>query len=218
MNQIILFLLFSTITTESAYAQKQDMPVSTQLERVALDINSERTLVPVNGSIDVVRGDLLTLIDAWAKDPGTKIDVMDFVGYAPLRSNTGRDDRGFIINTAVDLKPQFAKDAGKSVFEIQVRSGTNTLGSVFIHVVEPRLERVEVSVNGKIQQLHDGDVLALRPIDKIAVRHVFTNVRGNENVRHDLRKIASPKGKPNRELVFARGDLVFGRIRLQWQE
>lgn len=188
------------------------------LDRVAIDVNSERILVEAGQTVDVVKGDLLTVIDAWAKDKETKIEAVDFVGFAAQRSNKGRDDRGFIINTNSDLKPQFARGQDKSTFEIQVRANNAVIGAISVHVVEPRLERVELTINGKAQELRNGDTLKLRATDKIAVRHVMTNIRGNENVRHELRSVNAEKGKPAKELIFARGDHVFGRIPLQWQE
>lgn len=190
------------------------------LDRIAIDVNSERVLVADGQTLDVVRGDLLTLIDAWAKGKTIKIDAVDFVGFAPLRAKNGRDDRGFIIDTSTDLKPNFAKDKDteKSIFEIQARSADSVIGSIYLHFIAPRLEKVEISINGTVRQLHDGDTLQLKSSDKIAVRHVVTNIRGNENVHHELRSLSADKGKPNKELIFARGDQVFGRIPLQWQE
>lgn len=215
------FFLSLGITRISSAATPAAPPAqAVTLDRVAVDVNSERVLIEEGRTVDIVRGDLLTLIDAWSKDQSVKIEAVDLIGFAPLRAKNGRDDRGFIINTGADLQPTFAKDkdSGKSTFEIQARSGDRVVGVVFIHLIEPRLEKVEVSINGNVRQLRDGDTLQLRSSDKIAVRRVMTNIRGNENVRHELRSMTAAKGKPNKELIFARGDHVFGRIPLQWQE
>ena len=222
LSLLLSALFFMLGVYGRSYAATPALPTatSTNLDRVAIDVNSERVLIEEGHTIDIVRGDLLTVIDAWSKDQSVKVDAVDLVGFAPLRAKNGRDDRGFIINTDSDLQPSFAKDkeTEKSTFEIQARSGDKVLGAVFIHLIEPRLEKVEISVNGKMRQLHNGDTLQLRSTDKIAVKHVVTNIRGNENVHHELRSVTATKGKANKELIFARGDHVFGRIPLQWQE
>lgn len=203
-------------------AEEAATPSKGTLKHLFLNINGEKTKIDAHSSIEIVKGDLVTLLEGWCEVNGVaqKADQLDLLGFAPKR-NRGvlKDDTTFVIDTAKDLQEQFSIDPAKSSYEVRAIIAGQPLGSVVIKLVPPRLDRVEVSINGHSKFLHDGDTLKLRSTDKIAVRQVVTNVRGNENIRHELKtNSAKSKISPSKELVFARGNQIIGRIPIQWLE
>jgi hypothetical protein len=83
--------------------------------------------------------------------------------------------------------------------------------------VQPTLLSFEVEVNGQRQKLTVGDKLSLGSHDGIRVTNIQTNIRGNENVAHELASKRLSSGRFQKEIRFTRGDLVFARIPIEWQ-
>lgn len=188
------------------------------LEAIAIDINGDRQLASPGQTLEIVQGDLITLVDAWQKDREKPIDSLDLVGYAPRGRHNRKDDRKFVINTAVDLQPRFAVDKEQTLYPLKAMVANQVVGEIWLKVLPPRLDRVEISLNGATRTLQNGEYLTLKSSDKIVVRRVVTNVRGNENVRNEIRVGRNRDGSKQRELVFLRGEKTFGRIPIQWME
>ena len=214
-------------------------------ERVLLEINGSRLMWDPPQPLQLVKGDLLTVLDAWVfQGASVKVDSIDIVGFASKAKLASKDDRNFVINTAQDLQSSFAVDDAKSKYEIKGLLNGQIVASALFELIAPRLDRVDITINGSKKSLRDGDYLDLRGSDRLSVVSILTNVRGNENVTHELRNIAEipqkkskrgdqiggqganqPKDvgngriqKKNKELVFARNGDVFGRIPIIWQE
>ena len=191
---------------------------SLQLDEILVEVNGERRLVKAKDGFEVVRGDLMVIKEVWLADRGKVVSVVQLDGYAPKRRDVTNDARGKVVNTAKDLA-RAGMGSGDGVDYILRASGSGlTYGEMRIHVSGPRLDGVEVTVNGVRKFLRSGDPLRLRATDQIGVQRVLTNVRGNENVKHEMKTSKDANGQETRELRFVRGDDILGQIPIQWQE
>ena len=191
-------------------------------DRLLVEINGNRSLIDSSSEVVVVRGDLVIFIEGWASNSsqGT-VDEVDLVGYSSKTRKTGKNDKGFVINTATDLQDSFALDSSKDRFNVRGYSGKKAVANSILKIISARLDGVEISLNGSKRSIRDGEELQLSSTDRIAVLSVRTNIRGNENVTHELREVQA-KGaaikSDKKELVFARSGQVFGRIPIKWRE
>jgi hypothetical protein len=191
---------------------KIDVKAENRLDSLVVDINGERKKVDAGGSLDVVFGDLVTIVEATLLDKSAKVDVVDLVGFMGVNSKAPSDDRGWVIDTGRHLNKKRSVAGDGKQYKIQVSGQGGLSGEVMLHVLEPELISIELDVNGSVRRIQSGDVLRLSAKDMVRVVEIRTNVRGNENVKYD--KIAK---NGNKELRFSRGGRVFARIPIEWQ-
>jgi hypothetical protein len=183
-----------------------------RLDSLVVDINGERKKVDAGGSLDVVYGDLVTIVEATLLDKSAKVDVVDLVGFRGGNSKASGDDRGWVIDTGRHLSKKRSVAGDGRQYKIQVSRQGGISGEVVLNVLEPELISIELEVNGSVQKIQPGDVLRLSSKDMVRVVEIRTNVRGNENVKYD--KTAK---NGNKELRFSRGGRIFARIPIEWQ-
>jgi hypothetical protein len=197
---------------------RKSVSPSLRLESMVVEVNGERRRVDPAVGFSVVRGDLVTVIDGWLLDKSKVVPLIDIVGFASKLKTLAQGDRGKVINTGRDLDVK-QSIGGKGVsYEILALGSGVEYGSVTMSIEAPTLLSFEVEVNGEHRKLGAGDQLSLGPHDGIRVTDIRTNIRGNENVSHELGSVPGKKGRVIKEIRFARGDLVFARIPIQWQE
>ena len=190
---------------------------SLRLESLIVEVNGERRRVdPANGFV-VVRGDLVTVIDGWLLDKTKSVPLIDVAGYSSRLNRSTQDDRGKVIDTGHDVDPRESVDGKGLKYEIRALGSGVLYGHTFMTVESPVLLSLEVEVNGERRKLSAGDKLVLGPRDGIRVIDIHTNVRGNENVNHELSRKSDRGGRAFKEIRFTRGDVVFARIPIEWQ-
>ncbi len=216
-NLFAFSILF--FSAQVAQAKAQDCET---LDHVIISVNGERVKAQTTTVLELVKGDLLTVFEGWCvgKEQPVKVEQLDLVGFAPKRARLNKqDDTNYVIDTARDLQGKYAKDPLKTEFDLIARNSKVVVGTIRIKLIEPRLDRVELSVNGNLRHLKSGDSLELSSKDQIAVKRIVTNVRGNDNIKYELVSVESnPKGSQKKELVFSRGGADIGRILITWVE
>jgi len=187
-----------------------------KLESLVVDVNGERRRIEPGSGLTVVSGDLVTVVEAWLVDKSRPIALVDVVGFRSRgRANT-QDERGIVIDSGRDFEPR-QSEGGRGVEYFIRASGSGVLyGEARLKIESPKLISFEVEVNGKRQTLTDGDKIHLSPQDGIKVLSIQTNIRGNENVRYDLRESRDASGRLVKELRFKRGEAIFAKIPVEW--
>ncbi len=203
--------------TRSPPIVRQSASPSLRLESMVVEVNGERRRVdPATGFV-VVRGDLVTVIDGWLLDKSKTIPLIDFVGFKSKIKTISQGDRGKVIDTNHDLDARQSIDGKGNRYEIRALGSGVLYGSVTMIIEAPTLFSFEVEVNGERRKLTAGDKLSLGPHDGVRVTDVRTNIRGNENVLHELSSKKGGQGRILKEIRFTRGDVVFARIPIEWQ-
>lgn len=215
---LILAALLSSNASEALASGSKVTPAKipdkaeNHLDSLIVDINGERKKVDAGGSLEVVFGDLVTIVEATLLDKLVPVDVVDLVGFRATSSKASGDDRGWVIDTGRHLSKKRSVAGDGKQYKIQVSGQGGLRGEVMLNVLEPELISIELDVNGSVRKIQPGDVLRLGSKDMVRVVEVRTNVRGNENVKYD--KIAK---KGTKELRFSRSGRVFARIPIEWQ-
>lgn len=185
---------------------------SKHLQSVLVEVNGERRLVEPKASLDLVAGDLLTIVEAHLVDKTHEVKAIDLIGYRSRLSNTLGDDRGRVIDTGRHLSKKRSLSRDGRQYRIEVYSVDGASGEIILNIQEPELISFEIEVNGTLRKLSANDKLLLSPKDLVRVVDIRTNVRGNENIKYN--KFSANKSN---EIRFSRGGRVFARIPIEWQ-
>lgn len=206
---------FIAINSASA-APPQSKGPGRKIESLVVDVNGERRQVLARQDLTIVKGDLLTMVDVVvAPSSDIKISV-DVIGYED-KPGQSVNDAGKVIDTALELKGgKSLKDGGRR-FSIKSQGKGVSPTEFHLIVLEPQLISFDVEINGQRQRISNKDRLTLSPKDDVRVVDIQTNVRGNENVKHDLVTKNWADGSPRREIRFSRGSIVFARIPIDWK-
>ncbi len=209
------FAAFGSVAEATGLAQasaKTSEEPDSRLDSMVVDVNGERKKVDASGSVDVVFGDLVTIVEASLLDKSVPVEVVDLVGYRASKSKYSGDDRGWVIDTGRHLNKKRSVAGDGKQYRIQVFGQRGLSGEVMLNILDPELFSIALEVNDSVRTIQPGGVLRLSSKDMVRVVEVRTNVRGNENVKYD--KIAK---KGTKELRFSRGGRIFARIPIEWQ-
>lgn len=141
-------------------------------------INGKEGYYPNGSHVDIVKGDLLELVDA-ETSPGSLAGVIcNFKGFVGDSSvNTG-EDRGYIINTATDLWERYSLYKKGRVYQIIVsRDGKDIIGRLFFDIKPPLFEYMLLSFNGIDKKwVSNGEQVKLKLSDSIKIVDIKSNV------------------------------------------
>jgi len=223
LGHILMGCLFDVVVI--AAQLPTDTAAVPAFSSLTLEINGSRMVLTGATPFEVVAGDLFTIFGATAGGtPPMPVERIDVVGFTPSIPKAGtRDaaqtnDMTYVIDTTRDLQRNLARGADRTEFEIKGFIGKKLVASRTFKVIPARLDKVEITLNGALRVLRDGDVLVLKASDRISVKSVVTNIPGNEHVHYELRTKKPATGGTSKELTFARGEQVIGRIPIKWQE
>ncbi len=218
---------------------KQDDEISTSEDYFLISINNRLKKIFSNEEINVIKGDIIKIVDISPSLKRFGNVKVNFYGYvAPDKS---AEDRGYSINTKNDLLPNYSVNKKGKKYEIRVEDwkGGNLkiLKKINVNILEPKLEYIALIVNGnKKLWFYDNEVINLSHNDYIRIIDVKTNLSNNEdygvkvnfygfvgrgdakdmnmNITFDsLLKEYSIAGKGERyEIRISIGNYVFGKI------
>jgi hypothetical protein len=202
----------------SSFAAEKESIAAGKFERLAVEVNGIRKLLDAEQSVQVVQGDLVTVLDGWVfEGKSEKVDAIDIVGFSSKINDTKKDDRGFVVDTARDLQKKHAIGPDKNRYELRGLHKNKVVARIELIVEKPRLDSFDITVNGVARKIQNGETLSLKKSDNIVVTSIATNVLGNENITHVLREV-TPKKSDAKELVFFRSRIEFARVPIRWQE
>jgi len=182
-----------------------------RLESLVVEVNGERRIVYPKAGLDLVRGDLLTMVGAYLVDKSRLVRRVDLIGYRSRVSENAEDDLGRVIDTGRSLSKRRSRDSRGDEYRIEAFSDEGLSGGMILRLRDPELLSFEIEINGVVKKLSGNEPLWLKPADKVRVVDIRTNVRGNENITYD--RLSSGQ---SREIRFSRGGRVFARIPIKW--
>jgi hypothetical protein len=186
------------------------------IDSLVVEVNGERRRVDPSAGISLVRGDLLTIIDVALKDRSRSLPVVDVIGF-PIKSPSGKDDRGQVIDTARNLNRFSSLDGQGRRYRIRVSYAKVARGEVIMTIEEPRLISMDIEINGERRTFGPDDRLSISAKDSIHILDVRTNIRGNENVKYEISNNKPSTKLSKKELRFLRDGRVFARVPIEWR-
>ena len=142
-------------------------------------INGKEGYYPNGSHVDIVRGDLLELVDATTIPPealtGITCNFKGFVGNKA--SNTG-EDRGYIIDTATDLWERYSLYKKGRVYQVIVsKEDKDIIGRLFFDIQPPLFEYMLLYLNGTDKRwVSNNEPIQLKLSDSIRIVDIKSNV------------------------------------------
>jgi hypothetical protein len=103
-----------------------------------IEINGGRQLLRNGETLDVLRGDLIKIInilpETLAGQQGVCVNFKGFVGN--WKNNTG-EDRGYVIDTCKDLLARYSLHRQRKLYKIVVSQREEILGRMLVKITEP---------------------------------------------------------------------------------
>ncbi len=200
------------VQASHSHASKKSLST---VQALIVDVNGERRQVAAKDQLTIVDGDLFVLVGAVvsSSDQGFTIDL---IGYEDLKASAN-NDQGKLIDSAEVINGGVRSKDGSRVNRIKIRGNHVQTVEIPIVIVEPQLLFFDIEINGERMRLTDKQRLSLAATDQIKVLDIGTNVRGNENVKHDLVTKSRADGALRKEIRFSRGRKIFARIPIDWK-
>jgi hypothetical protein len=113
-------------------------PKKDTVSHFLIEINRKKQLFKNGETLDVVRGDLIKIIDilpeSLAEQQNVCVNFKGFVGN--WKNNTG-EDRGYLIDTGRDLLARYSLHGQRKLYRIVVSQGRKTLAEMLVRITEP---------------------------------------------------------------------------------
>ncbi len=152
-----------------------------------VEVESKRRLIADGERLRVVRGDNMTLVDVLSNLRNQTNIKVDLKGFAPPGKLNRGEDRGFPINTDVDLIKRFSQcnkqdPAGVECYQVVATQNGHTVASMELEVVPAKLDYLVMRRNdGHKLVYHNGETVETAANERLEIMDFKSNVAaGNE--------------------------------------
>jgi hypothetical protein len=201
------------------------------LKYFILEVNGEKRLMENHGTLDMIMGDHLRILDIVTQGgPPGKIKV-NLVGFVGDKKDNKGEDRGFLVRTARDLWPRYALDEEGTRYRIVALQGKTMVGEMVLVLQPPRLSYLVVGqADGPHACLPEGARLQAKPSEEIRILDIKTNVPDNMGVTLQVQgkavsleegadgwvvRLLDDATEENAEILVIREGIPMGRVWLQ---
>ena len=172
------------ITEKGADEESRTPSASKKIDYIVIEAKGYRLLLANGETLHLVRGEELKIIDVLPRtrsSPGVKVNFKGLVGEPS--NNTG-EDRGFTINTGMDLMERFSLDGKGEAYEIVVTQGETILGRAIVKLASPKVDFLVLRVNGHGHHiLKPKSAFSVSREDTICIEEIRTNFSTSDGIR-----------------------------------
>ena len=144
-----------------------------------IKINGEKNYIPSGETIYLIKGDTFEIVDIIGSKR-SKDYVVNFKGFVGNPDNNTGEDRGYVIDTAVDLWERYSILKKGKVYQVLVKDKDETVGKLLVKLKEPVLEYVALEHdNGEKNCYFSGETAVINPDKPLKILDVKTNVPEN---------------------------------------
>lgn len=111
--------------------------VAPKFKYLILELNDKKHVVENGEHLNVVRGDLIQLLDVVVDGAQQKELTVNFRGFVGNRVHNSGEDRGYIIDTAKGLWVKYSKGKRGKNYTISISKGEEQIGTVYVDIEEP---------------------------------------------------------------------------------
>ena len=168
-----------------------------KIQHFLIQAKGHRLLVSNGGTLDLVKGDHMMLLDVLSSGPlpsDLKVNFKGFVGN--WKNNTG-EDRGYDIDTGKALMRRYSLKKKGNIFPVIATSGEETYGRFLVRLKKTQVRYVIFEINGETHRVvAGGKHLHLAPEDRFRVLDIRTNLHDGPGVHVILMGHRLQKGEP----------------------
>lgn len=220
-------------------AARQALPADQRYEAAfsaegfLVEVNGSRTVVSAGGSLPVIAGDQLRVVEYLSPqgNKGVNVNFHGFVGNT--RDNRG-EDRGYLIDTGRDLLRNWSVKGDGSQYNIAAKRGDQILAEMTVELRQPELRYLVLSrAGGQLEVVLAGKPLLMSAGERFSILDVASNAPDGTRPSYHL-KFASgvsldcaadteltidaiPDKRPL-ALVVTRGRTVLGTFAFEYRQ
>ncbi|MBF0539082.1 MAG: succinylglutamate desuccinylase/aspartoacylase family protein [Nitrospirae bacterium] len=195
---------------EAGFALTDDLAVKNDqvhsFKYLIVESNGIRQVLKDAEHFKTIRGDVVRLIDVVTdgyRADDLSVNLVDPAGAAGAKTSTPGKGRDFLINT-LKIKPSNNKTG--SSCSIEVSSGKDIIGTVYLDIEEPKMDYLVLRQNkGGKRWYTNGDLISISASDVLEIVDVKTNINGNAGVKVNL-----TGNTKNNEKTIMPGDSIKG--------
>ena len=151
-----------------------------------VEVNGVRKLVPSEGELRIVKGDMLVVLDYIAPKLPAGINI-NFLGFVGNPDDNHGEDRGYVVDTANDLLVDWSVGGRGERYAIAVKDGRHELTRMTVRLVTPKLDYVVVRRNEEHPEvLQTGEDWQLKRGDRMTILGSHSNAPDNYGLRYLL--------------------------------
>ncbi len=192
-----------------------------RVEHLVIETKGHNMLLSNGETLEVVKGDKMKIVDVFPSSPsGIEVNFKGFVG--DKKNNTG-EDRGYEIDTALDLMKGYSINKDGENYPIIVTRNDNEIGRIIIKLAPPKMHYLVLKVNDNSNiLLRSEDSVSFSPKDNMRVQEIYTNlysqygihlnINGHKvglNESWDLKDLCTPGYN---QLYIKQGSLILGKV------
>jgi hypothetical protein len=191
-----------------------------------IETKGNSILLPNGGTLDLVRGDHLKIIDIMPSFSGSSEITVNFKGFVGnVKNNTG-EDRGYLIYTGAGLLTRYSLGKKGELYEIIASEGDRVLGRMVVRLAPPKMDYLILKVNNhRHVYIKAEDTLTLAMEDRISLEKIQTNLYSDREIRlringhslkpgqaGDLATLCAPEVNGHYPVQVMNGPLVLGKV------
>ncbi len=158
--------------------------------------NGHRILISDGETLNLVKGDTITLIDVLSSNFDSSEMIINFKGFVGNRKKNTGEDRGYKINTGRDLIKRFSIKKQGKLYEVIASMKGKKLGKFFVQLKPAILDYLLLKINdNKHMVLRLGETIPLSKTDQIHIEEIKTNLQDQNNIHFSINDKSIKKGK-----------------------
>ncbi len=168
---------FDIVLSDSPLSNYEITAKSTVLA-FRVKVNGREGFYPNGSHVDIVKGDLLELMDPVTTPESIKGLTCNFKGFVGSNMDNTGEDRGYIINTAKELWDRYSLYKKGRVYQvIASKDDDEIIGRLFFDIHPPLFEYMLLYINEREKRwVSDNESINLKVSDSIRVVDIKSNV------------------------------------------
>lgn len=148
-----------------------------RLKQVEISVHDKIFVVSSGDTLHIVKGDIIRLVDAWITNRSDEDFRINFYGFVGNKESNDAEDRGYYINTAVDLIERLSLDKKGYLYRIEALKRREVIGNIYIKLEEPKIKYVIVEkTDGTKEALQPGQTVKCERSEMFRILSIVSNV------------------------------------------
>jgi hypothetical protein len=149
-----------------------------------VEVNGRKHLLENRETLDVVRGDLMKVVDVLPRSLARRQDVcVNFKGFVGNWKNNTGEDRGYLINTGKGLLARYSLHGQRKIYKIVASRGKQILGTMLVRITEPSLGYLILKLNDRVYAVKDRETIRASLNDYLTVQAIESNIGEEDEVK-----------------------------------
>ncbi len=150
-----------------------------RLKQIEINIGNKNVVVSESDTLHIIKGDIIKIVNAWTAEHCQSGFRINFEGFVGNKKVNDAEDRGYTIDTALDLMNDWSIDDKRALYRIVAESlpSKKIIGMAYIALDEPEIDYLILErIDGTKLALPPGSVLSCGKNERVKVLSIISNI------------------------------------------